>query len=151
MGAYKNVALPPPDLLYSRGFVKPNGLRMHDANAKVLAKIKQFLGWQSLLALLLAAGFAALVDKKAAYSVLLGAMVYLLPTWAFARRLFRHFGAQQASNIVRAFYAGEAMKLLLSALLFAGIFAFLPVAAGPLFVGFIALQCSFCFAPWILK
>ncbi|MDK1397555.1 F0F1 ATP synthase subunit I, partial [Pseudomonas protegens] len=59
----------------------------------------------------------------AGYSGLCGGLIALLPNVYFAHRAFRFSGARAAQAIVRSFYAGEAGKLILTAVLFALTFA----------------------------
>lgn len=93
----------------------------------------------------------AMIGWKASYSVCLGGLVFLLPSFIFAAKLFRHSGAKQTKAIVRAFYVGEAWKLMISMALFA--FVFIYVAIDPLtfFGSFIVMQLSHWLAPGLLK
>ena len=77
----------------------------------------------------------------AAKSAALGGIACLVPSLAFAYRAFRFSGARSARKILSSFYSGEALKLVLTALIFALIFInvkTLNVAA--LFGGFILVQ-----------
>jgi len=77
----------------------------------------------------------------AAMSAALGGIACLVPSLAFAYRAFRFSGARSAKKILSSFYSGEAIKLVLTALIFALIFInvkTLNVAA--LFGGFILVQ-----------
>ena len=77
----------------------------------------------------------------AALSAALGGIACLVPSLAFAYRAFRFSGARSAKKILQSFYSGEAIKLVLTALIFALIFInvkTLNVAA--LFGGFILVQ-----------
>ena len=77
----------------------------------------------------------------AAKSAALGGIACLVPSLAFAYRAFRFSGARSAKKILSSFYSGEALKLVLTALIFALIFInvkTLNVAA--LFGGFILVQ-----------
>jgi len=76
-----------------------------------------------------------------AMSAALGCIACLVPSLAFAYRAFRFSGARSAKKILSSFYSGEAIKLVLTALIFALIFInvkTLNVAA--LFSGFILVQ-----------
>ena len=82
-----------------------------------------------------------------AYSALLGGLVCLLPNCYFAYRAFRFRGARAARHIVRSFYAGEAGKLVITALLFALVFSQVtPINALAVFLGFGAVQ----FIHWLV-
>ena len=76
-----------------------------------------------------------------AYSVLLGGLICLVPNCYFAYRMFKFQGARAAREIVRSFYAGEAGKLALSALMFAAVFIGVrPLNPLALFAGFCLIQ-----------
>lgn len=87
-----------------------------------------------------------------AYSALLGGLICLLPNCYFAFRAFRFQGARAAKQIVRSFYAGEAGKLALTTLLFAGVFiAVKPLNALALFVGYVGVQLLNWIVPVVYK
>ena len=65
------------------------------------------------LVLLLASG------PVAAYSASLGGIACLLPNLLFARFAFRYSAADSANLVMRWFYIGEAVKILVTALIFA--------------------------------
>ena len=73
----------------------------------------------------------------AGYSVFVGGMVCIIPNAYFANRVFRHEGARAARKIHRSFYIGEAVKLLLTALLFGVALVVLKVHPVALFGGYI--------------
>lgn len=92
---------------------------------------------------------AALISGTvAAYSMLLGGLICLLPHCYFAYRAFKFQGARAARQIVRSFYTGEAVKLVLTAAMFTVVFvAVKPLNAAVLFVGFIVVQLSSWLVP----
>lgn len=59
----------------------------------------------------------------AGYSALLGGMIGLLPNLYFTYKAFRYFGARSAKAIVQSLWSGEMGKLILTAALFALVFA----------------------------
>ena len=59
----------------------------------------------------------------AGYSGFLGGVIAWLPNLYFARKAFRYGGARAARDILKSFYAGEAGKFILTAALFALLFA----------------------------
>ena len=79
----------------------------------------------------------------AGYSGLCGSLIALLPNMYFAHRAFRFSGARAAQAIVRSFYAGEAGKLILTAVLFALAFVVVqPLNVAGLFAGFVLVQLT---------
>ncbi|WP_028241485.1 F0F1 ATP synthase subunit I [Stutzerimonas azotifigens] len=88
----------------------------------------------------------------AGYSGLCGGMIAFLPNLYFARKAFRFSGARAAQSIVRSFYAGEAGKLVLTAVLFALTFAGVkPLDALAVFGVFLLTQAVGWFSPLLVK
>lgn len=80
----------------------------------------------------------ALMDGVTGYSVFLGGMVSTLPNAYFALKAFRYRGARQMLLIVKSFYAGESGKLIITAVMFALIFAGIrPLNELAVIIGFI--------------
>ncbi|MGH8432993.1 MAG: F0F1 ATP synthase subunit I [Pseudomonas sp.] len=86
------------------------------------------------------------------YSGLCGGLIAWLPNMYFAHKAFRFTGARAAQAIVRSFYAGEAGKLILTAVLFALTFAGVkPLEALAVFGVFLLTQLVNWFAPLLMK
>lgn len=74
----------------------------------------------------------------AGYSALLGGMIALVPNVYFAYKAFRYFGARSVRAIVLSFWSGEMGKLILTAALFALVFAGVErLSVAALFVGYV--------------
>ncbi len=85
-----------------------------------------------------------------AYSVLVGAGIYFIPNLYFVYRTFQYGGARSAKKILRAFYVGESIKILLTGILFGLAFALVtPINILAVFVGFILLQLTNWLVPWL--
>ena len=88
----------------------------------------------------------------AGYSGLCGGLIAWLPNVYFAHKAFRFSGARAAQNIVRSFYAGEAGKLILTAVLFALTFAGVkPLEAPTVFGVFLLTLMVSWFAPLLMR
>lgn len=86
------------------------------------------------------------------YSGLCGGLIAWLPNVYFAHKAFRFSGARAAQNIVRSFYAGEAGKLILTAVLFALTFAGVkPLEAPAVFGVFLLTLMVSWFAPLLMR
>lgn len=86
------------------------------------------------------------------YSALCGGLIAWLPNVYFAFKAFRYSGARAAQAIVRSFYAGEAGKLILTAVLFALLFAGVkPLAPLAVFGVFALTQLVSWFAPLLMR
>ena len=102
---------------------------------------------QLLLVVLISPIIWLVRNKFAASSFIVGGVICVLPNIYLYRRVFAHFGAQAAKKIVRAFYWGEAIKLVLTGCLFAFAILIPWMKAMWLFLGYIAAQCGFWVAP----
>lgn len=118
-------------------------------NASLIG-LKRLFVVQLWLTLLLSGIFAFIQGGHAASSAALGGLTCLLPQSYFALKLFKYQGARAARQIVNAFYKGEAMKLVLSVLLFAFAFAWFKVKPLPFFIGFISVQSVIWLAPLLI-
>lgn len=88
------------------------------------------------------------IDKVTAYSVLIGALIYFAPNLYFVYRAFKYRGARSAKMILRSFYAGESIKLFMTAILFGLTFALVkPISVLAVFAGFIAIQATSWLTP----
>tara|TARA_R110002111_G_scaffold222619_1_gene284646 strand:- start:241 stop:696 length:456 start_codon:yes stop_codon:yes gene_type:complete len=104
------------------------------------------------LALLVMFGLAALAfDAVAAYSVVSGGLIAIVPQAYFAALAFRWQGARSASAIARASYAGEVGKFLLSIAGFALVFAVVrPLNSPAVFTGYLAMLVTQITGSWLL-
>lgn len=110
------------------------------------------LAVQLVVVLLLAAILWQWWGGVAGYSGLCGGLIAWLPNVYFAHKAFRFSGARAAQAIVRSFYAGEAGKLILTAVLFALTFAGVkPLEALAVFGVFFLTQLVNWFAPLLTK
>jgi ATP synthase protein I len=101
---------------------------------------------QAAVILLIASLFSIFGKGNAGLSILLGGMICITPNLYFAHKLFYRTGAQAAYQIIRSFYWGELIKILLTVLLFYLVFKFLVINKILLFVGYILAQITFWFA-----
>ncbi|MCZ4323812.1 F0F1 ATP synthase subunit I [Pseudomonas anguilliseptica] len=107
---------------------------------------------QLLLLLLLALVLWQWQGAVAGYSGLCGGLIAWLPNLYFAHKAFHFSGARAAQAIVRSFYAGEAGKLVLTAVLFALTFAGVkPLEPLAVFGVFFLTQLVNWFSPLLMK
>jgi ATP synthase protein I len=105
---------------------------------------------QLALLVLLGLGWLA-YDEVAAYSLVSGGLIAIVPQAYFAALAFRWQGAKSASAIARSSYAGEAGKFLLSIAGFALVFAVVrPLNSPAVFVGYLAMLVTQLTGSWIL-
>jgi ATP synthase protein I len=89
---------------------------------------------QSTITLLAALAGFVLADLKAAYSAVVGGGISIIATLYFAQRVFSLRPGTPAAKIARRVYAGEAIKLVLTAALFFAVVKWLNVSFLPLFL-----------------
>lgn len=99
--------------------------------------------------MLAVAGLALIKGPVAAYSALIGGLLYLLPNLYFTWRvLFSKRPAETAQQVVMGVYAGEIGKMAFAVGLFSATFVLVnPLSPFSLFLTFILLQLS----GWMLQ
>ena len=109
------------------------------------------LVWQFGLGVVLAAAFWMLGGNVAGYSAFLGSLTAVIPNTFLALRLAVPRRDRGAKSLIRAAYIGELGKLALTVVMFILVFTLVrPLAAAPLFVGFIGTQLV-TFAGFLLR
>ena len=103
----------------------------------------QVVFWQLAGVAMLALAALLISGVKNGVSVFAGGMCYGLPNLIFVWRVFRFTGAHQMTQFVAAFFLGEMMKLILSAVLFVMIVKYLSVGLLSTLVGFVGAIISF--------
>lgn len=93
-----------------------------------------------------AAGTWLLSGWPDARSALLGGLTAFLPNLYFASRFGVTDHRRTTKDVLRIFYLGETVKLLLTAALFFILFQFPDIRFIPLFIGFTAVLAVFWFA-----
>lgn len=106
--------------------------------------VAKILGYQLLIILVISLGFA-IGEWQKALSPALGGLAAFIPNLYFALRIAGS-GEQEARKILRSFYTGETVKLLLTAALFMLIFQIPNIEILPLLTGYIAALSVFWFA-----
>jgi ATP synthase protein I len=109
-----------------------------------MSTVAKILGYQVLIISMTSLGFAVGGWQKAYYSAL-GGLAAFIPNLYFALKVSSAAG-QEARKVLRSFYTGESVKLLLTAALFMLIFQIPNVEILPLFVGYAAALSVFWFA-----
>lgn len=99
--------------------------------------------WQLICVIALTLIAFILFNSIIAFSVLAGGLSYGIGNLIFVWRVFRYAGAQEMNQFAFAFMAGEALKLILSAILFLVIVKYLPVSLLSVLIGFIGAIVSF--------
>ncbi len=90
-------------------------------------------------------------NTRAAYSIGLGGVVWILPQIGFAYLLFSEQRARFSKAILTRVYRAEAFKLFFSAVLFAGVFCFGHVLPMMFFIGYMLAQAVSWFAPLFFR
>lgn len=116
------------------------------SGASLFFVVRRILQLQAL-AIIAVAGLAmAWSGVEEAKSALLGGLVGFLPNALFAFKFGRQDPKRTARQVVRTFYLGETIKLLVTALLFAIVFQLPGILFMPLIIGFVSVVMVFWFA-----
>lgn len=113
---------------------------------KIKTEAYGLVNWQLLGIVIIAFSVAACCGIQSGYSALAGGLAYGLSNLFFVWLVFRYTCAQQMSQFMAAFFAGEIIKLFISAILFLLIVKYLPVSLLSELVGFVGAIISF----WIV-
>lgn len=125
------------------------------ATALLLAKkqsVMRFIFLQILFVFFISLGIFFFIGGLYGYSFVLGALCSIGPSIYMAWRVFGYRGTRPAKDVVRAFYRGEAGKLVLTAVLLSLVFLLIkPLAAGSFFAGFGIAILSHWLSPFVLN
>lgn len=105
--------------------------------------VKRLLTMQMLMITTVTLLAWGLGDTRDAQSAFAGALVGFLPNLYFGLKVGRRDPSKNAKKILHAFYLGESIKLILSALLFVLVFHLPGITFLPLFAGFMAVTGVF--------
>ncbi len=115
---------------------------MHLINYTILIEIVLY---QILSVLSIGIVLIVIFNIKIGLFFMLGGIINIVPGWVFGKCFFKTMGVKKAKAIVKAFYCGEALKLCITAVLFAWVFQWSSVDPIPLFVGFVVAQFAYWF------
>lgn len=121
-------------------------MRLGTSSKQLFSTVRWILAVQLLVIALVSLSMLALVDWPAAKSALLGGMAAFIPNVYFAVKFGRTDEARTAQDVVGAFYLGETIKLITTAVLFGLIFQLPDIRFLPLFAGFVPVLAVFWFA-----
>jgi len=108
--------------------------------------VKRLLQWQLWVMALVGSVAIAFGGWPVARSALMGGLIGFVPNAYFACRFGIARRTRTAQQVVKAFYAGEATKLVITAALFLLVFQLPDVLYPPLFAGFMAVLAVYWLA-----
>lgn len=111
--------------------------------------VKRLLKAQLITSVLISLVLLLLYGKNEGLSAILGGLVAIVPSIVFARKMFRYQGARAAKQIITSFYTGEALKIILTAILFSLVFMLYKVAPLAFFFTYIVVLMNYWLAPLI--
>lgn len=114
--------------------------------ASLFSAVRRILLYQAMTVAAISVVAFLLSGLADAQSVLAGGLAGFLPNVFFATKFGRHDPKKSAQEVVRAFYVGEALKLVLTGALFVLIFQIPGISFMPLFIGFVSVIMVFWFA-----
>ncbi|MFT6984701.1 MAG: ATP synthase protein I [Psychromonas sp.] len=107
--------------------------------------------FQFLLVLLLALILSVVFSAKLGYSALAGGVTFVLPNFIFVLMAFAHAGASKSKLVVRGFFAGEAIKLILTVILFTVFLKYGALSLTAFYISFSLLVISQWLAPFFFN
>lgn len=109
------------------------------------------LAFQSLLVLVIALISTVFFSVKSGYSGLAGGITFLLPNFIFVLMAFAHAGATKTKLVLRGFFAGEAIKLLITVILFTVFLKYGALSLAAFYISFALLVISQWLAPFFFN
>lgn len=88
---------------------------------------------------------------KDGYSALAGGITFLLPNLILVLMTFAHAGASKTRQVLRGFYAGEAIKLTLTVILFSVFLKYVSLSLAFFYISFALLVVSQWLAPFFFN
>ncbi|WP_354622883.1 ATP synthase subunit I [Psychromonas sp. MME2] len=120
--------------------------------AKIVKKNQRagfrLLAFQLLIMLFLALILTVFSSVKSGYSALAGGITFTLPNIIFVLMAFAHAGASKTKLIIRGFYGGEAIKIVLTVILFSIFLGYFKLSLLAFYSAFFCLLISQWFAPF---
>lgn len=113
---------------------------------RLFLTVRRVLQFQALTMVVVSALALLAGGAAEARSALLGGLVGFLPNAYFAAKFGRSDPGKSAKEVVRTFYLGESIKLIITALLFIFVFQLPGIVFMPLFIGFLSVIMVFWFA-----
>ena len=107
----------------------------------------KLVAFQLLLVLIIALISTVFFSAKSGYSALAGGITFLLPNFIFVYMTFAYAGARQTKLVLRGFYAGEAIKLFLTVVLFVLFLKYGALSLMAFYISFSLLVASQWLAP----
>lgn len=86
-----------------------------------------------------------------ALSALAGGFISIIPNVVFAYKAFKYAGASASKKVLESFYAGEKIKLVLTAFLFALAFKYLAIVSIPFFLTYFVVMVMSLLTPILFK
>lgn len=115
-----------------------------------LRKVYRLLGLQMMMvALVMAAWFFK--GYIPAITALAGGLISIIPNFFWARRFFSKIGTSAPKQIVRYFYLGELLKMIVSVALLVTVACVFKVNLLALFSGFLAAYLGLWFTPLLAR
>jgi ATP synthase protein I len=113
----------------------------------------QIIRWQGYVGMLVALFFGLAQGWIAALSAAAGAGIAMFANYRFAKKMCAHRHGRDAKQIAQGMYAGEAVKLIVTAALFGVLFKLhseqkILLDAQAVFVGYITTLLAYWYALW---
>ena len=108
----------------------------------------KLVSFQLLFVLFIALVLTVFFSAKSGYSGLAGGITFVLPNTIFVLMTFAYAGASKSKLIIRGFYVGEAIKLILTVILFSLFLKYGALSLASFYISFSLLVVSQWLAPF---
>ncbi|USD65292.1 F0F1 ATP synthase subunit I [Vibrio sp. SCSIO 43136] len=108
---------------------------------------KRLLMIQVSVVIFLAVGMSAIINTGWGFSALVGGSIFVIANAVFAFFAFKYSGARAARLIANSFYAGEALKIVITVVLFSIAYMYMQVELVPLKLTYLLVLGVNIFAP----
>lgn len=111
----------------------------------------RLVAFQFFIAFIISVIFTVFLSVKSGYSALAGGITFILPNLIFVLMAFAHAGASKSKLIVRGFFAGEAIKILITVILLSVFLKYGSLSLTAFYISFALLIASQWFAPFFFN
>ncbi len=126
-------------------------MQSHFSGMPIKRSAYSLIAIQSVIALIIVVLMAIVGGWQDSLSALIAGVICVVANSYFAKRIFRHQGAQNVKKFIRAYFLGELTKLGIIIVLMLLALTLLKIKAMPFLLTFIVLQLAMSFIPIVTE